>query len=521
MASSSLGYRVVMRQLPDLYSLTPWTWILAVGGIMRPCSHVHNIYNTKVCVQCILPSSCELPGPKLASFSGLWEAYHMAAGRWSWVLEDALCKYGDVVRIGPNSLVFVDPKAFLDIHGLKRDLAKTFIKTPLVEGLGDQDDGLLWERDTEKHRRVSKLMSPSFSGSSLRAKVPTIQKYVDLMVKNLKTAGCNKEVVNLTEPFLEAMEAANIIAIISATSKTYPIVYPLALFSVPWKVLTSLRSMIHELRVRAVERMDMMQDDKKLKHPDYFEQLLPADQPAPAKTKKAIGHMLTVAGQMILGAYDPTSVAIWMLFFLLLGHPEAIEALKREIRGSVQSYDDIEPEKLRTLPWLNACIQETLRLGSTATHHSLPRISPGGLVNGEYIPKGLRDLAGPSFHANNLGSKFPQTVCRSSLFTYNRIERFFHCARSFRPERWLSPEHHLYNPAFAKDDHSAFYPFILGPRQCPGREIARITIRLVAAKMFWQFDIEQLSKLLDFDHDMRVYGMWVKPKLEVRLTSVC
>jgi cytochrome P450 len=61
----------------------------------------------------------------------------------------------------------------------------TFIKTPLVDGLGDEDDGLLWERNPEKHRHVSKMMSPAFSGNSLRTKLPTMKKHVDLMVNKV------------------------------------------------------------------------------------------------------------------------------------------------------------------------------------------------------------------------------------------------------------------------------------------------------------------------------------------------
>lgn len=44
--------------------------------------------------------------------------------------------------------------------------------------------------------------------------------------------------------------------------------------------------------------------------------------------------------------------------------------------------------------------------------------------------------------------------------------------------------------------------------------------RLVIAKVFWLFDVEQLSKKLDFDRDFRVYGMWTKPELRVRLVRV-
>lgn len=41
--------------------------------------------------------------------------------------------------------------------------------------------------------------------------------------------------------------------------------------------------------------------------------------------------------------------------------------------------------------------------------------------------------------------------------------------------------------------------------------------RLVIAKVVWSFDLEQLSKKLQFDQDFRVYGMWTKPELRVRL----
>ncbi|KAM7215487.1 Isotrichodermin C-15 hydroxylase [Rhypophila decipiens] len=515
-----LGVR--LSQLIASFTLSQW--LLAASGILLVRTLYKYIYNA------FFHPLAKYPGPKLGSFSNIWEAYHLASGRWPWDIEAVLNKYGDVVRIAPDSLVFVNPNTFHDIHGPKRHLNETFIKTPSVEGLGDQDDGLLWERDPERHRRVSKLMSPAFSASSLRSKVPVIQKYVDMMMERLKDHGSKEEGVDLTEwlrwmcmdsaadlsfswemdnvknmktdPFIDAMEAANITGVIHWISKYYPIVLVLAPLVVPWAVTISLPSIIRQLRVKAIERMDMIVNpDKTDRHPDYFDPLLPADQPPPPKTKKTIGYLLTTAGQMMVGAYDPTSVAIWMLFYFLLQNPDAMHTLINEVRSSFHSYDSIEPDKLRTLPWLNACMQETLRLGSTATHHSLPRHSPGATVNGEYIPKG--------------------TTCRYSMFTYSRSSRFFHDAKSFRPERWLaSGSHEMYNPAFANDDHSAFYPFILGPRQCPGREVARVTMRLVCAKMFWLFDVEQLSKRLDFDRDLNVYGMWVKPDLRVRVTYV-
>ena len=58
-----------------------------------------------------------------------------------------------------------------------------------MDGLGDEDDGILWERNPEKHRAVSKMMSPAFSGNSLRAKIPTLNKHIDLMISQMRAHG--------------------------------------------------------------------------------------------------------------------------------------------------------------------------------------------------------------------------------------------------------------------------------------------------------------------------------------------
>ncbi|RWA06310.1 hypothetical protein EKO27_g8805 [Xylaria grammica] len=504
-------------------SITLQEWVLLVSGILVIRAILISIYNV------FFHPLAKYPGPRLASISDVWVAYHYSSGKWPWVVELAMKQY--------------------DIHSAKRDLKDTFIKTPLMDGLGDEDDGILWERNPEKHRAVSKMMSPAFSGNSLRAKIPTLNKHIDLMISQMREHGqqsagldvsvwftwlamdsatdlaCGWELHNLrgqtfpfgaasvsweyaellnpglsylteqlltpenyselrdmkNHAFLEGMDAASMLAIILSTTKISPILTPAVMLLTPWRLMRSLPQMLKSLRARVVERIEKRNN---LKHSDFFEQLLPPAKESP-RTSKQIRHMLTVIGQLIIGGYDTTSVTTYMLFYFGLRNPEVLEGLKREIRGSFSRYEDINADSLRNLPWLNACMQETLRVVTVATHHSLPRISPGAMVDATYVPKDV--------------------ICRTSLFTYNRSERFFHDPSSFRPERWLSPDHPKYDPVFVNDNHRGYMPFILGPRQCPGREVAKITFRLVVAKLFWSFDIEQVSKQLEFDRDFRVY----------------
>lgn len=63
----------------------------------------------------------KFPGPYLASFTDLWKLWY--AGQNSTtensVYIDVHEKYGEVVRIGPNSLSFAHPQAIQEIYGTK------------------------------------------------------------------------------------------------------------------------------------------------------------------------------------------------------------------------------------------------------------------------------------------------------------------------------------------------------------------------------------------------------------------
>jgi hypothetical protein len=137
--------------------------------------------------------------------------------------------------------------------------------------------------------------------------------------------------------------------------------------------------------------------------------------------------MLTVGGQLILGGYDPTSVAIYMCFYFLLRNPAALGQVRQEVRENFRMYADIEAETLRTLPFLNVCLQETLRLSAAATHHSLPRISPGAMVNQQYIPKGVSiPSVAPQQQFPQNQVLFDHKELISPLFRLSAETRFLH-----------------------------------------------------------------------------------------------
>jgi cytochrome P450 len=67
-------------------------------------------------------------------------------------------------------------------------------------------------------------------------------------------------------------------------------------------------------------------------------------------------------------------------------------------------------------------------------------------------------------------------------------ERLFANAREFRPERWLAGEGAAANTLGSSK--RVVMPFGAGPRMCPGRYLALAEIKMCAAMLLANFDIE-------------------------------
>lgn len=89
---------------------------------------------------------------------------------------------------------------------------------------------------------------------------------------------------------------------------------------------------------------------------------------------------LTVAGS------DTTAISLTYLVWAVLSNPEIQRRLEGEVASLPETFDD---GQLEQLPFLNAVIEETLRLYGAAPG-GLPRMVPAGGVemNGVYLPEG-------------------------------------------------------------------------------------------------------------------------------------
>lgn len=99
----------------------------------------------------------------------------------------------------------------------------------------------------------------------------------------------------------------------------------------------------------------------------------------------------------------------------------------------------------------------------------------------------------------------------------------------FIPERWMTTkdggseegagDEDVDVRLFAGDQRDASQPFQVGPRNCIGRNLAYAEIKIIMARLVWQFDIENATEG-DWIGTQKVFMVWEKAPLWVKLHTV-
>lgn len=109
----------------------------------------------------------------------------MIRGTIPFDVQEAHQAYGDVVRIAPNELAYVNPAAWKEIYGYvggKREIPKDphFYNNTTSGSLS------IIAAPGKRHGEVRRLLSHGFSERALRDQEPVILEYADLLITNLR-----------------------------------------------------------------------------------------------------------------------------------------------------------------------------------------------------------------------------------------------------------------------------------------------------------------------------------------------
>lgn len=173
-------------------------------------------------------------------------------------------------------------------------------------------------------------------------------------------------------------------------------------------------------REKARKRIEM---GDSLKRQDFFGHLI---------KRREIGqeYLMGNAQVLLAAGSETTATSLAGTTWYMLKNQDCLRKLTDEIRGTFKSMDEITGDSTARCEYLRGVIEEGLPLFPPVAI-GLPRVSPGALIDGQYVPAGY--------------------ILACENYPLARDPRYWLNPDSFRPERWIGK-------GFG-DDKRAFQPF--------------------------------------------------------------
>ncbi|KAK3335945.1 cytochrome P450 [Cercophora scortea] len=434
-----------------------------------------------------------LPGPWYSKYTDLVLLYQWLRGNRSVYVHNLHARYGPVVRISPREADLCDIDAKRIIYSTK----ETFVKSSFYELLaGNSGESVFTTRDIDIHRKYRRMLSQPLSESSLKTVEPIVRSRVDLAIKRMgevmQTQGAvdvfkwaffmaTDVIGELTfgESFktLEKGEATEYVLTLQKIGKAGAIrsAFPrLVKFLLRFRIPTPIDALnlpvavTIDLKKYAVESLQryyrlVKADDVSLQQ-TLFTKVFKAEE----EERLTFDEIVDNARTYLIAGSDTTAVSLTYLIWSVCSHKQVQERLVEEVRTALPADDDdFADHDLTQLPYLNAVIEETLRLYSAAPS-GLPRVVPaeGADLSGYYFPPGV--------------------IVTSQAYSMHRAPETFPDPYVFNPDRWLDGN-------VTKNMRDSFMPFGGGSRVCIGLHLARMELRLASTLFFRNFPHAKVS----------------------------
>lgn len=198
---------------------------------------------------------------------------------------------------------------------------------------------------------------------------------------------------------------------------------------------------------------------------DFFQKLIVNSRGE--KLNLSMGEILAESGVIMNAGSDTTTAALTGTIFLLYKNTRVLAKLREELDPVMGSRDVPLYDTVAHLPYLRACIEESLRIRPASTM-GLPRIVPEGgrMIAGRFIDEGV--------------------TVSVPTYTLLRDPEAFDEPDVFDPDRWIKGDKGRMS--------KAHLPFSIGPRACIGRNIAYFEQIIVIATLAHLYDFELPSE---------------------------
>ena len=319
--------------------------------------------------------------------------------------------HGDIVRVAPNELSFANGNAWNDIYGAATQEQKATEKEPrhyLTPGGGN--NASIVGASTKDHPRLRRALLHPFSERALNEMEPLISRHLETLVNILRAAAPDEKFDMVTMynhaafdimsdyGFDEPLHMQTSSQHRSWVDTTFGALWEISLLRMayyyPWTsaiipvmVSRSLRSNFQQNYQHCVERVN-----KALAVGPSPTGLLGRMMSLKEELRLTSSELHVNLQTLMVAGTETSAALLSSVTYYLLRNPEAMRRLHEEVRSAFPTAADINQTALKQLPYLHACIEETLRL-QPPVPLGVPRIIPkgGAIIGGETLSEKVRD----------------------------------------------------------------------------------------------------------------------------------
>ncbi|KIM78409.1 hypothetical protein PILCRDRAFT_11126 [Piloderma croceum F 1598] len=448
------------------------------------------------------------PGPITNKLSKLTMSYIASTGKQHTYYRKLHEHYGNIVRTGPNELSvnFADAiKPVLGAGGLPKGSCKSLsvFFVPRLDTLSQnapvwynrvadgQPSSIIGTQDPVEHKRRRKTWDRAFSTAAIRNYEEIVVRRARQLVEQFeKRAGQDIDLStwmsffsydvmgDMTFGFGFDMMQTGYDA--NGVWKTIEggLVLSTTLAHIPWlftylRLIPAITDRQRTFDLTATYVNHRIAEGSNIKDLMYY--LTDEEGLEPEKPSMSIIHSDGLIA--VIAGSDTTATSLTAILYYLLLEPAKFDRLRSEVDGYFAPGEEpLDSTKMASMPYLNASINEALRLVPPVISGSQRSATPGsgGKIIGPYfIPEG-----------NNI---FTHT------HTLQRNPRYFSpYPDSFWPDRWL-PEKDREKAPFNEEfilDLAAFNPFSYGPANCVGKNLALLELRVITCFIVQKFNLK-------------------------------
>lgn len=438
----------------------------------------------------------KFPAPSYAALSSLWRIQHNLAKKHYLAVHNAHERLGTHVRIAPNHISVLDARAPYDIYGHGANM----LKEAWYDAAAGPHRNLADARDKVEHQAKRKMLAHTFAPKTVMKFEPVLQERIRALRDQLDSHAASGGDINMRwylnfftidffgkilygadfgclergdDKLCAETKAGDVYKVPFIDSLLDATVINTLLAFDPWMLRFSSRvAQYHPFKKAGRDweaviyhstkkRMAMAEPPET---EDLFTKLLKDSKGQDLNLSE--GEILAECSLMMNAGTETTTAALTNTIFLLYKHPHTLAKLREEIDAAFPADTMPDCERASRLPYLRACIEESLRL-RPASSIGLPRVVPAGgrEIAGQFIPEGV-------------------TV---SVPTYSllRDKNAFASPEQYIPDRWLTDD-----PEEKRRMNNNHLPFSTGPRACIGRNIAYMEQIALIATVVKLYDFE-------------------------------